>query len=128
MLGVTTYPVHTRADRAMRAVAERMGVAHTFHPTPVGVHIGRPGERVADPYFGGAGPERTGCLHCGSCMTGCRHGAKNTLVKNYLWLAERLGVAGAPADHGDRRPPGRRRRVRGATPNAPAPGCASAGR
>ncbi|WBB66470.1 GMC family oxidoreductase [Micromonospora sp. WMMD812] len=92
MLGVTTYPRDTGADRAMRGVAGRMGVAHTFHPTPVGVHIGRPGERVADPYFGGAGPERTGCTHCGSCMTGCRHGAKNTLVKNYLWLAERLGA------------------------------------
>ncbi|MEV4492280.1 GMC family oxidoreductase [Micromonospora coxensis] len=92
MLGVTTYPVSTGADRAMRAVAERMGVGHTFHATPVGVHIGRPGERVADPYFGGVGPERTGCNHCGSCMTGCRHGAKNTLVKNYLWLAEQLGV------------------------------------
>ncbi|MGB2568591.1 FAD-dependent oxidoreductase [Micromonospora citrea] len=92
MLGVTTYPLSTGADRAMRAVAERMGVGHTFHATPVGVHIGRPGQRVADPYFGGVGPERTGCNHCGSCMTGCRHGAKNTLVKNYLWLAERLGV------------------------------------
>ncbi|MFI7428625.1 FAD-dependent oxidoreductase [Micromonospora sp. NPDC049836] len=92
MLGVTTYPTVTGADRAMRAVAERMGVGHTFHATPVGVHIGRPGERVPDPYFGGVGPERTGCSHCGSCMTGCRHGAKNTLVKNYLWLAERIGV------------------------------------
>jgi cholesterol oxidase len=92
MLGVTTYPIHTGADRAMRAVAERMGVGHTFHATPVGVHIGRPGQRVPDPYFGGVGPERTGCTHCGSCMTGCRHGAKNTLVKNYLWLAERLGA------------------------------------
>ncbi|TDB71726.1 FAD-dependent oxidoreductase [Micromonospora sp. KC721] len=92
MLGVTTYPVTTAADRAMRAVAERMGVGQTFHATPVGVYIGQPGQRVPDPYFGGAGPERTGCRHCGSCMTGCRHGAKNTLVKNYLWLAERLGV------------------------------------
>ncbi|WP_200206437.1 FAD-dependent oxidoreductase [Micromonospora coerulea] len=96
MLGVTTYPIQTGADRAMRAVAERMGVGHTFHATPVGVHIGRPGERVPDPYFGGAGPERTGCTHCGSCMTGCRHGAKNTLVKNYLWLAERLGAQVQP--------------------------------
>ncbi|SDY75318.1 cholesterol oxidase [Micromonospora pattaloongensis] len=96
MLGVTTYPIHTAADRAMRAVAERMGVAHTFHSTPVGVHIGRPGEVVADPYFGGVGPDRTGCLHCGGCMTGCRHGAKNTLVKNYLWLAERLGATVHP--------------------------------
>ncbi|HEX5597371.1 MAG TPA: GMC family oxidoreductase [Micromonosporaceae bacterium] len=92
MLGVTTYPIETAADRAMRAVAERMGVGHTFHATPVGVHIGRPGETVPDPYFGGAGPERTGCTHCGACMTGCRVGAKNTLVKNYLWLAERQGV------------------------------------
>ncbi|WFE42328.1 GMC family oxidoreductase [Micromonospora sp. WMMD998] len=92
MLGVTAYPLDTGADRAMRAVAERMGVAHTFHPTPVGVHIGRPGQRVPDPYFGGVGPDRTGCRHCGSCMTGCRHGAKNTLVKNYLWLAERIGA------------------------------------
>ncbi|MFU8871852.1 FAD-dependent oxidoreductase [Micromonospora sp. SL4-19] len=92
MLGVTRYPVVTGADRAMRAVAERMGVGQTFHATPVGVHLGRPGERVPDPYFGGAGPDRTGCSHCGSCMTGCRYGAKNTLVKNYLWLAERLGV------------------------------------
>jgi cholesterol oxidase len=96
MLGVTTYPVHTGADRAMRSVADRMGVGDTFHPTPVGVHIGRPGEVVADPYFGGVGPDRTGCLHCGACMTGCRHGAKNTLVKNYLWLAERQGAQVLP--------------------------------
>ncbi|MFY1673221.1 FAD-dependent oxidoreductase [Plantactinospora sp. WMMB334] len=92
MLGVTTYPERTAADRAMRAVAERMGVGKTFAATPVGVYLGRPGVRVDDPYFGGAGPARTGCLHCGACMTGCRHGAKNSLVKNYLWLAERLGA------------------------------------
>lgn len=96
MLGVTTYPVDTAADRTMRAVAARMGVADTFRPTPVAVHIGKPGEVRPDPYFGGAGPARTGCLHCGACMTGCRHGAKNTLVKNYLWLAERLGVEVRP--------------------------------
>ncbi len=92
MLGVTTYPRRTAADRAMLAVAERMGVAHTFHATPVGVHLAEPGATVPDPYFGGVGPDRTGCLHCGSCMTGCRHGAKNTLVKNYLYLAERAGA------------------------------------
>jgi cholesterol oxidase len=92
MLGVTTYPRHTAADQAMRAVAERMGVGHTFHATPVGVYLGRPNETVPDPYFGGVGPDRTGCTHCGACMTGCRVGAKNTLVKNYLWLAERMGV------------------------------------
>ena len=49
-------------------------------------------DRVADPYFGGAGPDRTGCIDCGECMTGCRHGAKNTLVKNYLYLAEQAGA------------------------------------
>jgi cholesterol oxidase len=93
MLGVTTYPIDTASDRAMRAVADRMGVGDTFHPTPVGVHIGqRPGGVVADPYFGGVGPDRAGCRHCGACMTGCRHNAKNTLVKNYLWLAERQGA------------------------------------
>jgi len=92
MLGVVTYDRMTAPDEAMKKVAERMGVGHTFRLTPVGVHLGRPGERVPDPYFGGAGPERRGCLHCGQCMTGCRHGAKNTLMKNYLHLAEGLGA------------------------------------
>ncbi|MGE5830929.1 MAG: FAD-dependent oxidoreductase, partial [Micromonosporaceae bacterium] len=96
MLGVTTYPRQTAADRAMLAVAQRMGVGHTFHATPVGVHLGEPGRAVPDPYFGGAGPDRGGCLHCGQCMTGCRHNAKNTLVKNYLHLAERAGAAMFP--------------------------------
>ncbi|MPZ28821.1 MAG: FAD-dependent oxidoreductase [Micromonosporaceae bacterium] len=96
MLGVTTYPRDTPADVAVRAVAQRMGVGETYHPTPVGVHFGPPGETVDDPYFGGAGPPRAGCRHCGACMTGCRHNAKNTLVKNYLWLAERAGVTVEP--------------------------------
>jgi cholesterol oxidase len=96
MLGVVTYPGHTPADEAIRAVARRMGVAGTYHPTPVGVHFGEPGRTVADPYFGGAGPARAGCTHCGSCMTGCRHNAKNTLVKNYLWLAEQAGAVVHP--------------------------------
>ena len=96
MLGATTYTRHTPADRAIRAVAERMGVADTFRPTPVGVYLGEPGRRVPDPYFGGAGPTRSGCLHCGSCMTGCRHDAKNTLVKNYLYLAEAAGAQVLP--------------------------------
>jgi cholesterol oxidase len=89
MLGVNTYARTTRADEAMRKVAERMGVGDTFHPTPVGVYFGQSG---VDPYFGGAGPVRNSCTHCGSCMTGCRLNAKNTLVKNYLYLAEKLGV------------------------------------
>lgn len=92
MLGVTVYDRTTPADEAMRKVAERMGVGDTFHPTPVGVFLGMPGQSVPDPYFGGKGPARTGCLHCGECMTGCRHNAKNTLVKNYLWLAEQAGA------------------------------------
>jgi cholesterol oxidase len=96
MLGVTTYPHVTAADEAMRAVADRMGVGDTYRPTPVGIHLGRPGEAVDDPYFGGVGPVRSGCLHCGACMTGCRHNAKNTLVKNYLWLAEQAGATVLP--------------------------------
>ncbi|HCT75272.1 MAG TPA: cholesterol oxidase [Micromonosporaceae bacterium] len=92
MLGVTTYDRITPMDEAMRKVAVRMGVGETFHSTPVGVFLGTPGVRTEDPYFGGEGPARNGCLHCGECMTGCRHNAKNTLMKNYLYLAEKLGV------------------------------------
>ncbi|PQE00365.1 cholesterol oxidase [Mycobacterium sp. EPG1] len=97
MLGVVTNPTFTDADRIMKEVAEDMGVGDTFVPTPVGVFFGpdgekTPGKTVADPYFGGAGPDRTGCIECGSCMTGCRYGAKNTLLKNYLGLAERAGA------------------------------------
>jgi cholesterol oxidase len=97
MLGVVTNPTFTDADRVMKEVADDMGVGDTFVPTPVGVFFGpdgqkTPGKRVPDPYFGGAGPERTGCIECGSCMTGCRYGAKNTLLKNYLHLAESAGA------------------------------------
>ncbi|MDV3127396.1 GMC family oxidoreductase [Mycobacterium sp. 21AC1] len=97
MLGVVTNPTFTDADRVMKEVADDMGVGDTFVPTPVGVFFGNdgektPGKTVPDPYFGGAGPARTGCLECGECMTGCRHGAKNTLVKNYLGLAESAGA------------------------------------
>ncbi|HYJ70455.1 MAG TPA: GMC family oxidoreductase [Nocardioidaceae bacterium] len=96
MLGVTPYPHVSPSDDLMRKVAEEMGVGHTFHATPVGVFFGRPGETADDPYFDGAGPTRRGCLDCGECMTGCRHGAKNTLVKNYLYLAERAGATVHP--------------------------------
>jgi cholesterol oxidase len=97
MLGVVTNPTFTDADRIMKEVADDMGVGDTFVPTPVGVFFGpdgtkAPGQRVPDPYFGGVGPERTGCIECGSCMTGCRYGAKNTLLKNYLGLAETAGA------------------------------------
>ncbi len=96
MLGVVTNPTVTPSDEVMRAVANDMGIADSYHPTPVGVFFGRPAKRSADPFFGGAGPERTGCTECGSCMTGCRVGAKNTLVKNYLYLAERAGAKVIP--------------------------------
>ncbi|AYJ49136.1 GMC oxidoreductase [Rhodococcus sp. P1Y] len=93
MLGVVRNPHMTPADEVMKSVAEDMGVADTFIQTPVGVFFGdEPGKKVADPYFGGVGPDRTGCIECGECMTGCRHGAKNTLLKNYLALAERAGA------------------------------------
>ncbi|MER7281630.1 GMC family oxidoreductase [Dactylosporangium sp. NPDC000244] len=93
MLGVAENPRTTAADEVLRSVAEDLGVAHTYRRTPVGVLFGeRPGETVPDPYFGGAGPARTTCTFCGCCMTGCRVGAKNTTVKNYLYLAERAGA------------------------------------
>ena len=97
MLGVTDNPTLTPSDLEMRAVAEDMGVGHTFHVTPVGVFFGaEPGETVPDPYFGGAGPDRTGCIQCGNCMIGCRFGAKNRLDVNYLYLAESLGARIVP--------------------------------
>lgn len=92
MLGVTTNPTTTPADEVLRDVAVELGVGHTFRPTPVGVYFGEPGVEMPDPYFGGVGPARRGCTECGACMTGCRHGAKNTLLTNYLWLAERAGA------------------------------------
>ncbi len=92
MLGVATYPFVTPADRVIQQVAADMGVEGTFHHTPVGVLFGEPGQDMGDPYFGGAGPDRTACINCGECMTGCRHNAKNTLVKNYLHLAETNGA------------------------------------
>ena len=92
MLGVTQNPTMTPSDIEMKAVAEEMGVGHTFHPTPVGVFFGEPGKVVPDPYFGGAGPARAGCRQVGDCMIGCRFGAKNRLDLNYLHLAEGLGA------------------------------------
>lgn len=97
MLGVTIYPFETPSDRLIKEVAEQMGVGGTFHHTPVGVTFGdEPGADVGDPYFGGVGPERNACINCGECMTGCRHNAKNTLVKNYLYLAEQNGAEVLP--------------------------------
>ncbi|OBK43797.1 NAD(P)-binding protein [Mycobacterium kubicae] len=103
MLGVETYPRTTPSDKVLLQVATDLGVADTFHATQVGVCFtgadgspAAPGAPVGDPYFGGAGPSRNACRHCGECMTGCRHNAKNTLVKNYLYLAEKLGATVHP--------------------------------
>jgi cholesterol oxidase len=96
MLGVTDYDEDTPADLLLKEYASTIGVADTYRKTRVGVFLGEPGVTVSDPYFGGEGPDRTGCVRCGSCMVGCRHGAKNTLRKNYLWFAEKLGVSVLP--------------------------------
>lgn len=96
MLGVAENPRLWKADRTMEELAGAMGRQDTFRPTEVGVFFGEPGEEVADPYFGGKGPARCGCTHCGGCMVGCRYNAKNTLVKNYLYLAEQHGAQVLP--------------------------------
>jgi cholesterol oxidase len=99
MLGVADYEGMTPADELLRSYGEEIGVGDTFKHTRVGIFFGPAGEEVQDPYFAGEGPDRTGCLRCGSCMVGCRYGAKNTLVKNYLWFAERLGATILPERH-----------------------------
>lgn len=96
MLGVAEVATDDPADELLREFGEAIGVGDTYRKTPVGVFFGEPGKTVPDPYFDGEGPARTGCIHCGRCMVGCPHGAKNTLVKNYLWLAERRGVVVIP--------------------------------
>lgn len=97
MLGVVEhYPHSGPVERIMAGAAEDLGVGDTFRHAPVGIWFGKPGERVADPFFGGEGPERTGCTLCGNCMVGCRVGAKNTLMKNYLALAEKRGAVIEP--------------------------------
>ncbi|MGD1219729.1 GMC oxidoreductase [Streptomyces krungchingensis] len=107
MLGVRLNPTMTPSDVHLKAAAEAMGVGDTFHMAPVGVFFGDgqdadggakagPGQEIADPYFGGAGPSRKACTECGECMTGCRHGAKNTLNENYLHLAEKAGAVVHP--------------------------------
>ncbi|SNY49764.1 GMC oxidoreductase [Paractinoplanes atraurantiacus] len=96
MLGVTEQPTMTPSDVVIRDVAEEMGVGHTFRRTPVGVFFGEAGKSVPDPFFGGAGPARTGCTQCGNCMIGCKVGAKNRLDVNYLYLAEQAGVTVHP--------------------------------
>lgn len=92
MLGATPYPGQTPGDRVLAQIASEIGRAEHHRPTEVSVFFGQPGVEVDDPYFGGEGPRRVGCIECGACMTGCRVGAKNTLDWNYLYLAERRGA------------------------------------
>ncbi|MBK7072579.1 MAG: GMC family oxidoreductase [Myxococcales bacterium] len=96
MLGVTQHAIEEEPDRVLAAVAEDLGHGDSYVQTPVGVYFGEPGRAAPDPYFGGAGPARSGCTLCGGCMVGCRHGAKNTLDKNYLWFAEQRGAEVRP--------------------------------
>jgi len=96
MLGVTTVASDDPADDLLRDYGRHIGADQTYAKTRVGVFFGTPGETVADPFFDGAGPARTGCIACGRCMVGCPVGAKNTLVKNYLWLAEHAGCRVIP--------------------------------
>jgi cholesterol oxidase len=92
MLGVVVHDRDDPADQLLREYGKHLGVDETYQKTPIGIYLDNPGQTVADPFFGGEGPDRTGCMQCGRCMVGCPHGAKNTLVKNYLWLAENRGV------------------------------------
>ena len=96
MLGATPFPGDTPGDRVLAQIADDIGRPEHFHKADVAVFFGKPGVEVDDPYFDGKGPPRVGCTMCGACMTGCRVGAKNTLDRNYLYLAEKLGVTVAP--------------------------------
>jgi cholesterol oxidase len=97
MLGATLNPLDTPADEVIHSIASQQGTDDTFQPTQVGVFFGKdgseqPGQEMPDPYFDGQGPARNVCKRCGGCMVGCRYNAKNTLLKNYLYFAERMGV------------------------------------
>jgi cholesterol oxidase len=92
MLGVARNPKLWTADHVLKQIAEERCMGHTFRATDVGAFFGEAGVTVADPFFGGEGPDRAGCVHCGGCMVGCRYNAKNTLPKNYLYFAEKNGA------------------------------------
>lgn len=93
MLGVDTNPRFFDADDALKEVSAKLAMKNEAVPTRVAVFFGAPDKKVQDPYFNGEGPDRTGCNFCGGCMTGCRYDAKNTLDKNYLYLAQKKGVS-----------------------------------
>ncbi|MGD0581647.1 MAG: GMC oxidoreductase [Bacteroidales bacterium] len=92
MLGAAVNPRLFDPDLTLQKLATKIGREKFFEPTLVSVFFGEPEKSVQDPYFGGEGPDREGCSFCGGCMTGCRHNAKNTLDRNYLWLAAKKGA------------------------------------
>ena len=96
MLGISDYERETVADGLLREIAQEDGYGETFRTSRVAIFQGDPGKRVPDPYFGGQGPPRSGCMASGACMIGCRNNAKNVLTKNYLWFAERIGAVIIP--------------------------------
>jgi len=92
MLGAIPNPKLQIGDQVLKKIAEDIDKSDKFEPTNVGIFFGEPEKIVSDPYFDGEGPERSGCTFCGGCMVGCRYNAKNTLDKNYLYLAQKKGV------------------------------------
>jgi cholesterol oxidase len=92
MLGATTNPCLDRMDAMLARTAAAMGAEESFGAVPNGIYFGTPGVTVSDPFFGGRGPERSGCDFCGGCLTGCARGSKNSLDKNYLYLAQQCGA------------------------------------
>jgi len=95
-IGVSISPHRTPPDRLLEDLVRARGDGAIAHDVPMGILLGEPGQEgreVPDPYHGGRGPARRTCVLCGGCMVGCRFDAKNTLDRNYLYLAERLGVA-----------------------------------
>ncbi|RMF61081.1 MAG: GMC family oxidoreductase [Calditrichaeota bacterium] len=92
MLGASENPHLDTGDLALKQLAKELGKTDRFHPTTVGIYFGEPEKTVPDPFFNGEGPERSGCRFCGGCMLGCRYNAKNTLDKNYLYLAQKHGA------------------------------------
>lgn len=91
MLGRTQYDKRNYEDEILKEVAKDFNSEDTFEAVHVGVYFGDK-ENEIDPYFNGLGPKRKGCTECAGCMVGCRDNAKNSLDKNYLYFAEKMGV------------------------------------
>ncbi|MCB1192841.1 MAG: GMC family oxidoreductase [Leptospiraceae bacterium] len=92
MLGYVEYPHIGVVDEYMKQTAAEFGMEKTFVKTHVAVNF----SKDKDPFFDGEGPDRKKCTLCAGCMVGCRENAKNTLDKNYLYFAEKLGAQIVP--------------------------------